>query len=166
MQRPTDRKNPRATRKAAPRFDPRTSRRPSPSIDSDACLAGNDNPNVWDCGSPLYDSYEVVSFFYQLDKGLTTPPPAGTEQITSSNHDGQLEIPANPTFPPKSILENVNSKSESKKLKKHRFRRFFRWAFNISRMLVLRPSAKKCPRHRSLKADCDRKCAGDSVPQS
>ncbi|KAH9294310.1 hypothetical protein KI387_040489, partial [Taxus chinensis] len=34
----------------------------------------------WDCGSPLYDSYELVSMFNQLDRGLaalhrsSTPP--------------------------------------------------------------------------------------------
>lgn len=157
MQQTTDRNDPPATRKAAPRFDPRTSRRASPSTNSGACtVARNEGVNVsniWDCGSPLYDSYEIVSFFNQLDRGLITPPEA-------TDHTGKQEIPCNPIFPSKFNSENVNLNCKCNKMKKHRFRWFFRFAFNISRALALWASDDECPRHRPFKADCGRKGKG------
>ncbi|GLJ46189.1 hypothetical protein SUGI_0972860 [Cryptomeria japonica] len=36
------------------------------------------NISSWDCGSPLYDSYELVSIFNQLDRGLATLYPSST----------------------------------------------------------------------------------------
>ncbi|KAK8958700.1 hypothetical protein KSP40_PGU003333 [Platanthera guangdongensis] len=49
-----------------------------------------DNPNsntksspasVWDCGSPLYDSYELVSFCHVLDCHMMTLPYSFTENF-------------------------------------------------------------------------------------
>lgn len=166
MQQTTDRKDPPATRKAAPRFDPRTSCRPSPTTDSSACVAENEGVDVsiWDCGSSLYDSYEIVSFFNLLDRGLITPAPAAAaDHTSSSNCNGGQKIPCNPTCSSKFIVENVNLRCKCNKLKKHRFRWFFRLAFNISRSVALWASDEECPRHRPFKADYGRKGKGDSV---
>ncbi|KAE8650237.1 hypothetical protein Csa_011169 [Cucumis sativus] len=43
--------------------------------------------SVWDCGSPLYDSYELASLAHLIDRNLLAfPPPyhAGSRRITSN----------------------------------------------------------------------------------
>jgi len=165
MQRTADRKDPQPTRKAAPRFDPRTSCGPSPSTDSGSCITGAEGTNVsvWDCGSPLYDSYELVSLFNQLDKGFHPPPPGAIDHSGSSNCNGRLEIPYYPSFSTRFIFENMNVECECKKLKKHRLRWFFRLVLNISRVLALWARDADCPRHRPFKTDYRGKCTSDSV---
>ncbi|KAH9294420.1 hypothetical protein KI387_040376, partial [Taxus chinensis] len=54
-------------------------------MEGNSTISGNakrlEMVSSWDCGSPLYDSYELVSMFNQLDRGLaalyhfSTPPP-------------------------------------------------------------------------------------------
>ncbi|KAM7476504.1 hypothetical protein LguiB_023747 [Lonicera macranthoides] len=36
----------------------------------------------WDCGSPLYDSYELVTLSHHIDKHLMTLPNLGTTQVS------------------------------------------------------------------------------------
>ncbi|KAJ6701831.1 SERINE/THREONINE-KINASE [Salix koriyanagi] len=37
--------------------------------------------NVWDCGSPLYDSYEIASLGHLIDRhSLALPSPCGPEK--------------------------------------------------------------------------------------
>ncbi|KAJ6943612.1 hypothetical protein NC652_009156 [Populus alba x Populus x berolinensis] len=43
--------------------------------------AGRAAVNVWDCGSPLYDSYEIASLGHVIDRhSLALPSPAGSRK--------------------------------------------------------------------------------------
>jgi hypothetical protein len=105
----------------------------------------NDPPNTgdvskWDCGSPLYDSFELVSIYSRLDRGLT---------ITTTTDHTRGTRDYNSSFPSKIMSENLNLQCQcEKKRKTHRFSWLFRLALSISRALALWKSKQECPRHR------------------
>ncbi|KAL6957423.1 hypothetical protein U1Q18_047016 [Sarracenia purpurea var. burkii] len=41
--------------------------------------------NIWDCDSPLYDSYELVSLSHVIERHITTAPPfiGGSRRLSS-----------------------------------------------------------------------------------
>lgn len=56
--------------------------------DYDSASTGTDQ-RVWDCGSPLYDSYELASLSHLLDRHMRVFLPA-TSSSSSSDHDKML----------------------------------------------------------------------------
>jgi len=54
---------------------------------------GEDNVSVWDCGSPLYDSFELASLCHQLDRHLMLLPfTKGSGRIALRPRDGHGEF--------------------------------------------------------------------------
>lgn len=93
----------------------------------------------WDCGSPLYDSFELVSIYSRLDRGLAI--------TTTTDQNARGRRGYNSSFPCKFVSENVNLQCECcKKRKRNRFGTLFRLAFGMSRTLWR--SDLECPRHR------------------
>lgn len=48
--------------------------------------AKDNDVSIWDCGSPLYDSFELASFCHQLDRHLMLLPfSKGSRRLTFRN---------------------------------------------------------------------------------
>jgi len=95
----------------------------------------------WDCGSTLYDSYELVSLWNMMERVTTASHPpllALTDHTSTSKNDGKREIPRNPTSSSEFVFENVNVKCQCWAVNKHPFRRLFRMGFSFLRSPVLR----------------------------
>lgn len=57
---------------------------------------GSSRPPVWDCGSSLYDSFELKSFERQLDSAITSTRTLSMPHLTSSSSYKQQ--PQQPNF--------------------------------------------------------------------
>ncbi|KAA0048909.1 glycosyltransferase family 28 protein [Cucumis melo var. makuwa] len=72
-----------------------------------------DRSSVWDCGSPLYDSYELASLAHLIDRNLLAfPPPyhAGSRRITSNKVSHFHFSPFIPPPPPSAVNGSFKKK--------------------------------------------------------
>ncbi|CAK9165804.1 unnamed protein product [Ilex paraguariensis] len=50
---------------------------------------------IWDCGSPLYDSYELVSLTHHIEKHfMTIPSLGGSRHLTSQFSQASMVVPS------------------------------------------------------------------------
>lgn len=51
---------------------------------------------IWDCGSPLYDSYELVSLTHLIERHLMTPPSLGGSRQFVAQFSHPLDLMMDP----------------------------------------------------------------------
>ncbi|KAI4326838.1 hypothetical protein L6164_019368 [Bauhinia variegata] len=71
--------------------------------------ADNNMSSVWDCGSALYDSFELDSFKRQLDSAI-----ANSSRTLSMPHLPERRLPLQQPQPPPPPLPSTRSKKSSK----------------------------------------------------
>ncbi|CAI9772661.1 unnamed protein product [Fraxinus pennsylvanica] len=71
---------------------------------------------IWDCGSPLYDSYELVSFTYFIERHMMVLP-SQFESSTSKRHVMVL--------PSSALSESSASRSSEKETTGMKMKKFF-----------------------------------------
>ncbi|KAM7525853.1 hypothetical protein LguiA_015755 [Lonicera macranthoides] len=82
---------------------------------------GSSRPPVWDCGSSLYDSFELKSFERQLDSAITSTRTLSMPHLTSSSSYKQPQ----PKLPQKQQQQQQPNIDFSKKSSSSKFSRSF-----------------------------------------
>eukprot|EP01018_Ginkgo_biloba_P004382 Gb_33471 [translate_table: standard] len=145
--------------RGAPRLDRGTcspTRQPS-RFKANTETSGNlqDDIYKWDCGSPLYDSFELVALCNQLERGLTplhpsSAPSADHNWYQSTSPDSKRRKISHPfcfcISPDMSPESEFGMKSDCKK-KRHPFRWLFRLSLSISHALAVWTGEEERPRH-------------------
>ncbi|KAJ6940481.1 hypothetical protein NC651_006578 [Populus alba x Populus x berolinensis] len=67
---------------------------------------------IWDLGSPLYDSHEVVSLAHLIERHLMTPPSPGGSKRLSPKKISQASV----VVPAAILVSKMGSKSETKRV--------------------------------------------------
>lgn len=101
---------------------------------------------IWDCGSPLYDSYELVSLSHLIERRLMTLPSVGGSRlfITQFSHPSDLINPPTSTADvSRTRLAKWSSKvaslSEFVERKVWKKRVFGEWKDKVKKMKLNKP---------------------------
>lgn len=96
---------------------------------------------IWDCGSPLYDSYELVSLSHLIERHLMTLPSlGGSRRLT-----GKFSIPSD-VITSATKISNVDYKDANRCSTMSTLGEFVRW-----KLLKRRRTGQRKDKHKKLK---------------